>query len=708
MSNAALIKKLKKQREVSKRELSSQFDNTRACQSFYNGNQMSYQDKMQFIDGEGKRKKATVNFNKVQANVDSVVGFMAQNRTQSKYIARIPGKEEQQVYSKNMNELYSFHRENANADQIETDQDADMMVCGYGAVETDLSYIMGQSTTNPNGEIVKERRDPLTVGWDASARKKNIEDRKWNYYYDDYDLQTALDLFQNSTEEDFQKVGQSDDEGSDYVYNPWGGLYDKIRLDDSVEWSSKEQTMVRVYKHEWMEYETFYKAKNPIYTAETPEDAMFFQIRLDAIADEVKLNGPDNAQSKDAFTLDPTAEELVFDSKTKARLVKDFGTLIEPVSFTRKVFYTAVCSGDHIFSTFRSICQKGFSLKFKTGVFNETDKIWIGMVNSMMEPQKYYNKALTELMFTIAANSKGGVMLEEDAVEDVADFESKWAKTDAVIIVKSGTLAQGKVQEKTKGALPTGLENIIQLSDAAISQAGVDPAFLGNVADNQDSGVLYKRRIRQIISKMARYFDSISLYQKEDARLCEDIIRVWLENNNGAWINITGEDGAQEFKQVTEDMLSPEYDVSIQEAAQTPEDKQETGMMLKVMGNELMAVGDVAAGKVFLMEALQLMPLDGDVINRISQALQPQESVPMAQFKQLQQQLQQLTSEREQAQTALVTANAQLAQAKIANEQAKASQTQADTVKTLEEASRVGAENDLIQSGNYNTPTINI
>jgi len=59
------------------------------------------------------------------------------------------------------------------------------------------------------------------------------------------------------------------------------------------------------------------------------------------------------------------------------------------------------------------------------------------MVNPMMEPQKYKNKALTEMMFTIAANSKGGVMIEEDAVEDIADFESKWAKTDAVIRVNS-------------------------------------------------------------------------------------------------------------------------------------------------------------------------------------------------------------------------------------------------------------------------------
>ncbi len=703
-----LTEKLKKQRGASKRGLSAQYENTTECQSFYNGNQMSYQDKIQFLDPEGRRKRATVNFNKVQSNVDAVVGFMAQNRTQAKYVAHLSANEGQLIYSKNMNALYSFVRENANADQIETDQDADMMICGYGAIDTDLSYIVGNATTDPNGEILKVRIAPDRVGWDPTARKKNLLDARWVYYFDDYDLKDALSLFQGSTEEDFQQVNGEENE-TGYVYNPWGGLYDKIRLSDSVEWSSKDETMVRVYNHQWMEYETFYKAKNPLYEAQTVEDALFYKMRLDVIAGEIKPNGPENIPTSDMFEFDPAAEELVFDEATKRRLVKDFGNLITPVAFKRKVFHTAVTSGDHIFSHFRSISQQGFSVKFKTGVFNETDKIWIGMVNSMMEPQKYYNKSLTELMFTIAANSKGGVMVEEDAVEDVADFEGKWAKTDAVIIVKPGSISGNKILQKAQGAVPTGLENIITLSDAAISAAGVDPSFLGNINKEDQSGILYKRRIRQVISKMARYFDSIQLYQKEDARLCADLIRVWVENNNGQWIRITGEDGADEFIQVSEDMMAAEYDVSIQEAPQTPEDKQETAMMLKTMGNELMAVGDLNGGKQFLVEALQFFQIDGDVRNRLSKGLQPQQdTVPLAQYQELEKLVQELQGAMSQAQIAKAQGDAALSAARAETERAKVGQTQAQTVKTLEEASRTGYENDLLKSGNYETANVSI
>ncbi len=703
-----LTEKLKKQRAASKRGLSGQYENTAQCQAFYNGNQMSYQDKIQFLDPEGRRKRATVNFNKVQPNVDAVVGFMAQNRTQAKFIARLSADEGQQVYSKNMNALYSFVRDNASADQIETDQDADMMINGYGAVDTDLSYIVGNATTDPNGEILKMRIAPDRVGWDPTARKKNLLDARWVYYFDDYELKDALDLFQGSTEDDFQKVdGEENDTG--YVYNPWGGLYDKIKVSDSVEWSSKDESMVRVYNHQWMEYETFYRAKNPLYEAQAMEDAMFYKMRLDVIASEIKPNGPENIPAKDMFNFDPTAEELVFDEATKRRLVQDFGSLIQPVSFKRKVFYTAVTSGDHVFTKFRSISQQGFSVKFKTGVYNETDKIWIGMVNSMMEPQKYHNKALTELMFTIAANSKGGVMVEDDAVEDIADFEGKWSKTDAVIVVNSGAISGNKILQKAQGAVPTGLENIISMSDMAISAAGVDPSFLGNINKEDQSGILYKRRLRQVISKMARYFDSIQLYQKEDARLCADLIRVWVENNSGQWVRITGEDGSDQFLQVSEDMMAPEYDVSIQEAPQTPEDKQETAMMLKTMGNELMAVGDVNGGKQFLVEALQFFQIDGDVRNRLSRGLQPQQDmVPLAQYQELEKLVQELQGAMSQAQIAKANAEAQLTAAKAQSETAKIEQTQAQTAKTLEEAARTGYENDIMRSGNFETATVNI
>lgn len=313
-----------------------------------------------------------------------------------------------------MNALYDYHRDHENADQIETEQDADMMINGYGATETDLSYIVGNASTNPNGDILKVRLDPLKVGWDPNARGKNLLDARWAYYFEDYDLKEALTLFQGSTEDDFQQVSDTEYNDTGYVYNPYGGLYDRIKLDaDVVEWANPDQDLVRVYNHQWMEYETFYKVYNPLYAVADPMDAMFIKAKLEVIADKIKQPSPDGIELRDMFDFDPLSEELILDDRTKGMFVKEFGDLANPIPFKRKCFYTAVLSGKHIFTVFKSVSQQGFSIRFKTGIWNNTDKFWAGMVNAMIEPQKYRNKALTEILFTIAANSKGGVMVEE-------------------------------------------------------------------------------------------------------------------------------------------------------------------------------------------------------------------------------------------------------------------------------------------------------
>lgn len=697
-SDAEIAKLFEKQHKQAKRGLSKQYENTILCQTYYADDDRSYQDYVQFVDDLGRRRRAMVNFQKIQQSVDGVVGFMAQNRRQAKYIAHVNNDQAQQLYSRNMNALYSYHRENMNADQLESRLDLDLTIGGYSASETDLSYLQGNSTSTPNGEILKVRLDPENVYWDPNARSPNVTDARYAGYNDDYALEDALALFQNSKEKDFEPVSDSsNDSQSGYVYNPWGGLYDKIKLDNSVEWAAKDEDMVRVYNHQWFEFQTYYKAKNPLYQITDIVVALHAKARLDIIAAQIKSDGPEDIETRDAFDFDPTAEELTFDEKTKRLLVKEFGDAIDPVPFTRKVYYTAVISGSHVFHAFKSISQSGFSIKFKTGKFNERGKFWFGMVNAMIEPMRYYNKAVTEIMFTIASNSKGGVYVEEDAVEDIADFETKYAKTDAVISILPGSLAAGKIQDKARPAMPTGLENILTLCDQTLQQNGVDPAFLGQT-NPDETGILYKRRIRQIISKMWWVADSITLYQKKDAELMADLIPVWVENNAGQWVRITGPDGADQFAQISSDMLAPEYSVTIQEGAETPEDKAETAQFIGTMADKYLTIGDTAKAGALYAEAIEMMPLDGDVKSRLSTTLIGDgQTVPMAQFQQLQQQLQQATSMLTQAQVDEIKSKTALNMAKIPTEQASARQKIASGMKDVEDAHQKNIETQVIR-----------
>lgn len=710
IKNMKLAKKLKKQREASKRSLSAQYDNTTKCIEFYNGNFMSYQDKIQFRDAQGNKKRALVQFNKVKPNVDAVVGFMAQNRRKAKFVARMTGSTAVAgMYSLYTNSIHDYVRENANADHIETDQDADMMINGYGAVETDISYVTGNSTTDPNGEVIMERLDPKCVGWDAHAKGKNLIDRRWNYYWKDYDLEEALNLFDEQEADDFEAVGADDDMKGMKHYNVNGGRYTAIKEHDTVEWANKNEEMVRVYNHQWFEYETYYRAENPLYNLTNPEAVAVAQAKLEVIADAVEREEINGIEYDDMFDFDPTAETLVFDDKIKAMLLEQFGELIEPVDFKRKVYYTAICSGDEIFKTFKSISQQAFSVQFKTGIYDASRKVWTGMVNSMMEPARYHSKVLTELLFTIASNSKGGVMVETDAVEDISEFNNKWAKTDAVIEVNEGALSGGKIQEKAKPQVPTGLEGMVQLTDQAISDtSGIDPAFLGAREDNNESGILYRRRIRQIISTMARYMDSISMYQKLSARVMADYIKVWAENNKGGLVKIVGEDGSEQYVEIASDKLAAEYDTSIQDAPLTPEEKQETAMVISGYGDKLISVGAINEAKAFYVQSLDFLNIDQNAKQTLIEALQPQETVPIEQFKQLQAQLEQLTGVIGQLDIAKKQAEVKKTEADAEQSQAKAEGERAKSVETLEKAAQTGLENDLVRSDEYTEVQVRI
>jgi len=329
MDKKEVLETFARHRKIAK-AMGAQYDNNIKAIEFYNGDTMSYEDRIQFVDDLGNRRRALVQFNKVQPNVDSVCGFMAQNRRQAKALARLSTSANQQLYSKNANALYDYHRENENADQLETEQDLDMLICGVGATDTDLSYIVGNATTDPNGEILKAKIDVNKLYWHPATTDKNLLSSPFAGYYEEYDLKEALDLFQDSSEEDFEMVGDSSDQ-SGYEYYPYGGTFDKIRMEDSIEWVSKEENRVKVYNHQWMVYETFYRAENPIYTASTPEDALFAKAKLDyiqSLSEEGEYN-IDGIAYSDMFKFNPSDEELTFDEKGKKLLIEQFGDMIK-------------------------------------------------------------------------------------------------------------------------------------------------------------------------------------------------------------------------------------------------------------------------------------------------------------------------------------------------------------------------------------------
>lgn len=701
---AAMVKKRKKE---SNRNLGRQRENTKKCRAFQAGDYMEYTDKIQLATTSGQKKRVTVQINKIKPYVNAVKGFLAQNRRKPNYIARVQQTQAQALYSMYAKRLSEYMRGNMNADQIETQQDGDLLTCGLGVVETAMSYGEGFASRSANGEAVMSCVDLDTFWWDAPARETNLADSRFMGITKIYHVDEATELFSDAEEEDFESADNKN--VSDYQFQADIGSYDRLKYD----WADEKEKMVHVHFFHWYDIETFYRADNPVNSLKNPQSKLAAQMEMERIAQEIPLDEDGKPTDPD---FDPTDENLSFNEETKARLDEAFGEFIDPEPFRRKVFYSAVVSGDTVFTAFKAEHQDGFPIKVKTGDYDAKNKIWTGMVNSMMEPQKYYNKALTELMFVIAANSKGGVIIESDAVEDIEEFEDKYAKTDAVCVVEPGALTGPggpKIKDKRSPFQPTGYEQIITIADNSIADvSGIDRTFLGSSENGRETAQLQRQRIRQIVSTLACYVDSIDLYSKDHARLMLSFMRVYAENNRGDLFRILDK-GAPVFVTLSEEFLSPEFEIEMGVSPVTPEERQEMADKLNATGDKYLLAGDNATAKMFHAAAVNYMALDEEDAMAIKDMLQPpDQQIPPEQVQQILAENQALKSQMTQAQVENVNAltkkiiqdalksktEADLNTVKAADIRAGVHKKAAETSKTLEDATGKHLENKFTKA----------
>lgn len=685
-----IAEQCRKHKAISLRGLSSQKANIAKCNAFEAADYMDYTDKIQFTDQNGKKKRARVQIPRIRPFVDGIVGSFVQNRKKPKYSARVRNVMLQESASKYVNFTSEYLRKNMNADQVETQQDYDLIRTGIGAIETAMTYGEGRATRGTNGEPEMMNLDLANYWWDPKSRQTGLLDRRWDGYDEQRDLDEAKSLFTNSDDEDFEADGPSGSDG-DYEYQDGMGSYDRIKYD----WADKKENLVNITFYQWYDIEKYYKAVNPVLSMQNPEAQARSMMEMETIKSEV----PDDED------FDPRAEEICFGKEVHAKLMKVFAGFLEPIDFNRKVFYTAVLSGDKVFKKYRNKYQDGFTRTVKTGKYDHKNNIWVGVVNSMMEPQKYYDKLLTETMFIIAANSKGGVIVERSAIEDVDEFSDQYAKTDSVCVVEDGAISGGKIQDKRTGYQMTGYEQIITLMDKSFNDVtGVDPTFLGDSANKLETALLHRQRVRRTFAVLATYADTVSLYQTEHARLMLDMMREYAQNNRGALIPILGEGGAQEFFDLSEDKLMFEYGVELSEAPVTPEEREEMAKTLTAMGDKYLSAMQFPKADACYALAAKYMNIDPDDLQQLTNVISGGPAPDPAYVKQLEEENATLKNQITQSQvnntnadTQKKTMEAAKIEAQIPEVRASVHQKAADTTKKLEESQKTEVETEILK-----------
>lgn len=547
-------------------------------------------------------------FNEMGPIIDAVSGAEIMDRQQVKYLPR-------EVGDAGVNELLTkgadWIRDRCDADQEETEAFRDTFVCGMGWTSTRMDY-----DQDPEGQIIVERVDPLEMGIDPTSRKANGADAR----YVRRDKRMAREVFEEAFPDYAAGGPRSLDIGSVVVdprHRYEGGEAQEDSNDDEV-W---------ITEYQWFE-------NRSVAVVEDPEDGELVTLDMDE-----------------------------FDQLQKRARVH--GVELQHVRQSRRRYYRAYVAGGCILNFDEKggdaeVIEDGeFTYKLITGKRDRNKGIWYGLARPMMDPQRWANQFMSQLLAILAASAKGGMMLETDAVEDIRQFEQSWAMPGGNTYFKPGALAKGAAQPKPATQYPAGLERLIGLAQEAIRKTtGVNPEMLGLV-DREQAGVLEHQRKQAAYGILAAFFDAFRRYRREHGRLLLKFMKYLPE---GYLVRIVGDDGLAKYVPLVKQSDTAKFDVIVDEAPAGPNQKAATfGVIMQLMPY----LKDADLDPEFWAEVAKYTPLPEALTTKMSAAiLKGAQPDPMA---------------------------AAGAQANLAKTQAEAQKDQAGAVKDLAQADEARA-----------------
>ena len=602
--NEELLRKLQSRERQARTHWSKWRQEARRCYAFVSGDQWSADDKAALLE----QMRVPITFNRTSPMIDAVTGAEVLNRQEVSYSPREMG--DVQV-SEIVSGAAKWARQQCDAEDEESDAFSDTVVCGMGWTETRMDY-----ESDPEGLIVVDRVDPLEMFSDPAATKRNVADARWIYrarYRDKDELppewrRKISDAGDQDGDQGFMDQGQAGS-GDDYE-------------EGEQETAGKEPDRKKVWirHHQWWELEDGFKLADPA----TGQIAVMSPDEFKAAVTMFLQNG-----------LQPPEA-----AKIKVRR-----------------YMQAFVAGNTVLETGPVPCNQ-FTFKCITGKRDRNSGTFYGIVRAMIDPQMWANKWLSQILHILNTSAKGGVMMEKDSVENPRKFMEEWAKPDGIIEVKTGALARGAIQEREAKNWPQGLSQLLEFAVGSMPQVtGINLEMLGLVQKEQ-AGVLEAQRKQAGYAILAVFFDSLRRYRKMQGRLMLHYIQEYL--SDGRLIRISGDQGQTQYVPLVRDKTAGTYDVIVDEAPMSANQKEAVwGMFVQLMP---VLMKQPIPGEMWA-EFLRFSPLPSSVSQKLAQMV-VQASQPDPQAQQMQQAMGQLEIQGKAAEVAVDQTNAQLNQAR--------------------------------------------
>jgi hypothetical protein len=535
--------------------------------AFEAGDQWDEQDRAYLSNNN----RPCITFNRTKATISAVTGMEVNNRQEVRYI---PRTEEDAGITEVYTEGARWVRDSCDAEDEESDMFGDCCKCGIGFTDTRVEYDF-----DPDGMIVIDRLDPLQMGWDFASIKRNLADARRIWHAPDVDISKAREMFPDATDTDLDAKWLSQNNLTDD-----GEPIDREK--SSHYWPGnaqpKDQRVVTIIRIQWYEEEPFYRVADPS-TGEIIE------------LDEKKYG------------------------KLKTRMEK-LGQPLVGVKQKRRHYYQSFLGSKEL-DYGDAPSQQDFTLQAVTGYRDQIKRQWYGLVRLMRDPQTWANKFFSTIQHIISTSGKG-ILAEEDAFVNPKQAEADWAKPDSVTLMASGAISGNKVLPKQPQPMPPGLPQMLEFVVSTIRDVtGINLEVLG-LADRDQAASLEAQRRQAAVTILATFFDGLRRYRKKQGRLLLDMIRHYI--SDGRLIRVVGDQGAKYVPLVKNDGIV-KYDVIVDEAATSPNQKEYTWSVVTQLLPHLMQIGLPMA---VWEQILKVSPLPNSASEKIIQALQEQAKQP--------------------------------------------------------------------------------